>query len=66
MKAVYYRYIAEYAGDDAKAMAADNSMLAYSAAQEVAEKDFAVSHPIRLGLALIFSVGFFGFLYEGC
>merc|ERR1740123_267468 len=56
MKADYYRYIAEYAGDDAKAKAADNAKQAYSAAQEVAEKDLAVTHPIRLGLALNFSV----------
>merc|ERR1712083_39983 len=45
---------------DAKAKAADNARLAYEEAQKVAEKDLAVTHPIRLGLALNFSV----FQYE--
>merc|ERR1712072_1236000 len=43
-----------------KAKAADNARLAYTDAQNVAEKDLAVTHPIRLGLALNFSV----FQYE--
>merc|ERR1712066_367437 len=60
MKADYYRYIAEFTADDAKAKAADNARLAYEEAQKVAEKDLAVTHPIRLGLALNFSV----FQYE--
>merc|ERR1740121_2837843 len=60
MKADYYRYIAEYSGEEAKTKAAENARAAYSAAQEVAEKDLAVTHPIRLGLALNYSV----FQYE--
>jgi len=60
MKADYYRYIAEFSDGDAKAKAAENARLAYSDAQAVAEKDLAVTHPIRLGLALNFSV----FQYE--
>jgi len=60
MKADYYRYIAEFTNGDAKAKAADNARLAYEEAQKVAEKDLAVTHPIRLGLALNFSV----FQYE--
>merc|ERR1712151_945986 len=60
MKADYYRYIAEFSDGDAKAKAADNARLAYEDAQKVAEKDLAVTHPIRLGLALNFSV----FQYE--
>merc|ERR1719330_2207711 len=43
-----------------KKKAADNARLAYEEAQKVAEKDLAVTHPIRLGLALNFSV----FQYE--
>merc|ERR1739845_159767 len=50
MKADYYRYIAEFSVGDAKSKAAEN----------VAEKDLAVTHPIRLGLALNYSV----FQYE--
>merc|ERR1712203_1289508 len=60
MKADYYRYIAEFTDGDAKAKAAENARLAYEEAQKVAEKDLVVTHPIRLGLALNFSV----FQYE--
>ena len=56
MKADYYRYIAEFSGGDAKSKAAENARVAYTEAQNVAEKDLAVTHPIRLGLALNFSV----------
>jgi len=60
MKADYYRYIAEYKDGDAKKQAAENARQAYEAAQGVASKDLAVTHPIRLGLALNYSV----FQYE--
>merc|ERR1711948_158337 len=60
MKADYYRYIAEFTWGDKKTQAANNAKLAYEEAQKVAEKDLAVTHPIRLGLALNFSV----FQYE--
>merc|ERR1719498_721961 len=59
MKADYYRYIAEFRDGDAKAAAAESARKAYAAAA-VAEKDLAVTHPIRLGLALNYSV----FQYE--
>merc|ERR1711865_341575 len=62
MKADYYRYIAEYTADDKKTKAANSAKEAYEEAQKVAEKDLAVTHPIRLGLALNFSV----FQYEVC
>merc|ERR1712066_613233 len=60
MKADYYRYIAEFSDGDSKAKAAENARKAYEEAATVAEKDLAVTHPIRLGLALNFSV----FQYE--
>merc|ERR1712232_1246670 len=60
MKADYYRYIAEFREGDAKSKAAENARLAYEEASKVAEKDLVVTHPIRLGLALNYSV----FLYE--
>merc|ERR1712206_68904 len=60
MKADYYRYIAEFSDGDNKAKAAENARLAYEEAHKVAEKDLAVTHPIRLGLALNYSV----FQYE--
>eukprot|EP00930_Biecheleria_cincta_P078499 TRINITY_DN659_c0_g1_i1.p1 TRINITY_DN659_c0_g1~~TRINITY_DN659_c0_g1_i1.p1 ORF type:complete len:262 (-),score=68.81 TRINITY_DN659_c0_g1_i1:120-836(-) len=60
MIADYYRYIAEFSDGDAKAKAAENARQAYSEAAAVAEKDLPVTHPIRLGLALNYSV----FQYE--
>merc|ERR1719507_587226 len=60
MKADYYRYIAEFSDGDAKKTAASSAEEAYKDAAKVAEKDLAVTHPIRLGLALNFSV----FQYE--
>ena len=60
MKAIYYRYIAEFKDGDEKTKAAESARVAYQEAQTVAEKDLAVTHPIRLGLALNFSV----FQYE--
>merc|ERR1712176_1227669 len=60
MKADYYRYIAEFSDGDKKSKAAESARLAYEDAHKVAEKDLAVTHPIRLGLALNYSV----FQYE--
>jgi len=60
MKADYYRYIAEFSDGEKKTKAAESARVAYEDAQKVAEKDLAVTHPIRLGLALNFSV----FQYE--
>lgn len=60
MKGDYYRYIAEYKTDDAKTQASTNAHNAYKEAMEAATSDLLVTHPIRLGLALNFSV----FYYE--
>merc|ERR1712232_633524 len=60
MKADYYRYIAEFSQGDEKTKASENARKAYGSAKEVAEKDLAVTHPIRLGLILNYSV----FQYE--
>jgi len=60
MKADYYRYIAEFSDEEKKKAAAESARLAYEEASKVAEKDLAVTHPIRLGLALNYSV----FQYE--
>jgi 14-3-3 protein epsilon len=60
MKADYHRYLAEFKDGADKSKAAENARKAYEEAQEVATKDLAVTHPIRLGLALNFSV----FQYE--
>jgi len=60
MKADYYRYIAEFKTDDAKKAAAENARKAYDDASNIASAGLPVTHPIRLGLALNFSV----FQYE--
>merc|ERR1712014_554662 len=59
-KADYYRYIAEFSDGQAKTTAAQSAKDSYADASAVAEKDLPVTHPIRLGLALNYSV----FLYE--
>jgi len=53
-------YIAEFRDGDAKSSAAEKARQAYQEAEDIAKKDLAVTHPIRLGLALNYSV----FMYE--
>jgi 14-3-3 protein epsilon len=59
-KGDYHRYLAEFAIGEKRKASADKSLEAYKAATEVAHTDLAPTHPIRLGLALNFSV----FYYE--
>ncbi|OAL74310.1 unknwon protein [Trichophyton violaceum] len=59
-KGDYHRYLAEFALGEKRKTSADNSLTAYKNATEVAQTDLAPTHPIRLGLALNFSV----FYYE--
>ncbi|KAJ8016121.1 hypothetical protein DPEC_G00003880 [Dallia pectoralis] len=60
MKGDYYRYLSEVAAGDAKKTTVDNSQKAYQDAFDISKKDMQPTHPIRLGLALNFSV----FYYE--
>lgn len=59
MKGDYYRYLAEVAGADRESIV-EKSRASYEGAFDIACTDMAPTHPIRLGLALNFSV----FYYE--
>ncbi|KAJ3425666.1 14-3-3-like protein gf14 omicron [Anaeramoeba flamelloides] len=60
MKGDYYRYFAEFTSGEKREKASSQSLIAYKAATDIANKKLATTHPIRLGLALNFSV----FYYE--
>jgi len=60
MKGDYYRYLAEVAIGDNRNTAVEDSQKAYQEAFEISKTKMAPTHPIRLGLALNFSV----FYYE--
>uniref|UniRef100_A0A8C2UIQ3 Tyrosine 3-monooxygenase/tryptophan 5-monooxygenase activation protein beta n=2 Tax=Coturnix japonica TaxID=93934 RepID=A0A8C2UIQ3_COTJA len=60
MKGDYYRYLSEVASGDNKQTTVANSQQAYQEAFEISKKEMQPTHPIRLGLALNFSV----FYYE--
>lgn len=59
-KGDYHRYLAEFATGNDRKEAAENSLMAYKAANDIAQTELTSTHPIRLGLALNFSV----FYYE--
>ncbi|CAB3374986.1 Hypothetical predicted protein [Cloeon dipterum] len=60
MKGDYYRYLAEVATGDNRNSVVDDSQKAYQDAFEISKSKMQPTHPIRLGLALNFSV----FYYE--
>lgn len=59
MKGDYFRYLAEVATGEQRTAVVDNSEEAYKAATEYAENELVTTHPIRLGLALNYSVFFY-------
>jgi len=60
MKGDYFRYISEFSPEGQKEEPAKRAQEAYEAATQIATTDLNSTHPIRLGLALNFSV----FYYE--
>ncbi|XP_023154423.1 14-3-3 protein beta/alpha-1-like [Amphiprion ocellaris] len=60
MKGDYFRYLSEVASGDCKKGTVDNSQQAYQEAFDISKGEMQPTHPIRLGLALNFSV----FYYE--
>lgn len=60
MKGDYFRYLSEVAQGEAKQAVVEDSQKAYQDAFEISKSKMQPTHPIRLGLALNFSV----FYYE--
>ncbi|KAK7809170.1 hypothetical protein U0070_025579 [Myodes glareolus] len=60
MKVDYHGYLPEFATGNDRKEAAENSLVAYKAASDIAMTEPPPIHPIRVGLALNFSV----FYYE--
>ncbi|XP_075717231.1 14-3-3 protein theta [Rhinoderma darwinii] len=60
MKGDYYRYLAEVAAGEDRARTIQDSQEAYQEAFDISKQKMQPTHPIRLGLALNFSV----FYYE--
>merc|ERR1712159_576606 len=60
MRGDYHRYLAEFQQSDVRKASSGSALEAYQNASTIANADLPPTHPIRLGLALNFSV----FYYE--
>eukprot|EP00386_Alphamonas_edax_P009345 GDKI01030767.1.p1 GENE.GDKI01030767.1~~GDKI01030767.1.p1 ORF type:complete len:255 (-),score=116.15 GDKI01030767.1:438-1202(-) len=64
MKGDYHRYISEFSADPAKGQASENAHQSYKEAMQVAQAELFPTHPIRLGLALNYSVFYYEILND--
>uniref|UniRef100_A0A914DS74 14-3-3 domain-containing protein n=1 Tax=Acrobeloides nanus TaxID=290746 RepID=A0A914DS74_9BILA len=63
MRGDYSRYLAEIASGDNRSEVVNNSQQAYQEAFEIAMEKMSPTHPVRLGLALNFSVFYYEILH---
>merc|ERR1719445_2247213 len=64
MKGDYHRYLAEVALGDARAPILSNAQESYKSAFDIAGQEMPPTHPIRLGLALNYSVFYYEILND--
>lgn len=64
MKGDYYRYISEFSNEEGKKVSAEQAEDSYKRATEIAEAELPSTHPIRLGLALNYSVFYYEILNQ--
>ncbi|KAH7016076.1 14-3-3 domain-containing protein [Microdochium trichocladiopsis] len=62
MKGDYCRYLAEFASGEKHNVAVTSAHMAYKTAVDVARTELTPTHPLRLGLALNFSVFYYDIL----
>lgn len=65
MKGDYYRYLSEVAKEPDRTATVKSSEAAYTEAMKIAQDTMSSTHPIRLGLALNFSVFYYEIMNEG-
>ena len=64
MKGDYYRYMSEYSTGDILKKVSEKARESYERALEIASKDLSATNPLRLGLALNFSVFYYEIIDE--